>query len=165
MFGSKLSKPDSLTQGASCPAGPCAQATQSETWVCDQCQKAFPSKRALATHSGRAHGYRRLVKFYAIDQTCNACAKTYATRKRLIEHLRDAKDCLQTLQACFPPLSDEQVVAFDTVDHETTLALRAQGWGAAKALAPVAKSWARACLRQGRRKLHICTSSGASAIR
>jgi len=144
---------------------PCAQATQSETWVCDQCQKAFPSKRALATHSGRAHGYRRLVKFYAIDQTCNACAKTYATRKRLIEHLRDAKDCLQTLQACFPPLSDEQVVAFDTVDHETTLALRAQGWGAAKALAPVAKSWARACLRQGRRKLHICTSSGASAIR
>ena len=118
---------------------PCAQVTQSETWVCDQCQKAFPSKRALATHSGRAHGYRRLVKFFAIDQTCNACAKTYATRKRLIEHLRDATECLQTLQACFPPLSDEQVVAYDTLDHETTLTLRAQGWGAAKALAPARK--------------------------
>ena len=118
---------------------PCAQVTQRETWVRDQCQKAFPSKRALATHSGRAHGYRRLVKFFAIDQTCNACAKTYATRKRLIEHLRDATECLQTLQACFPPLSDEQVVAFDTIDHETTLTLRAQGWGAAKALAPARK--------------------------
>ena len=118
--------------------------------------KSLPSKRALATHSGRAHGYRRLVKFYAVDHTCNACAKTYATRKRLIEHLRDATECLHTLQACFPPLSDEQVVAFDAIDHETTLALRAQGWGAAKALA-------LACLRRGRKMPYTCTSNGASA--
>ena len=118
---------------------PCSQTSQAETWVCDQCQKAFPSKRALATHAGRAHGYRRMVKFYAVDSTCNACAKTYATRKRLIEHLRDATECLQILQACFPPLPDEQVIAFDAADQETTLALRAQGWGPAKALAPARK--------------------------
>ena len=118
---------------------PCTQTTQAETWVCDQCQKTYPSKRALATHAGRAHGYRRLVKFYAIDTTCNACAKVYATRKRLIEHLRDATECLQTLQACFPPLPDEEVIALDAADQETTLALRAQGWGPAKALAPARK--------------------------
>ena len=118
---------------------PCKQSTQSETWVCDQCQKAFASKRALATHAGRAHGYRRLVKYYAVDQACNVCAKIYATRKRLIEHLRDATKCLATLQACFPPLSDERVVALDKEDIDTTLALRAQGWGAAKALQPMRK--------------------------
>jgi len=115
---------------------PCKQSTQAETWICDQCQKAFASKRALATHAGRAHGYRRLVKFYAVDTICNACAKAFATRKRLIEHLRDAAECLQTLQACFPPLPDEQVIALDASDHEITLVLRAQGWGAAKALEP-----------------------------
>ena len=118
---------------------PCNATQPAERWICDQCSKAFPSKRALATHAGRAHGYRRLVKYYAVDQTCNACAKTYATRKRLIEHLRDAKECLQTLQACYPPLSDEQVVAMDTADHQVTLELRANGWGAAKALAPPRK--------------------------
>ena len=123
---------------------PCAQTLQSETWVCDQCQKAFPSKRALATHSGRAHGYRRLVKFYAVDQTCNACAKTYATRKRLIEHLRDASECLRTLQACFPcahrggeqPKLWPQHAGF--MDH--------------------------ACPLQGPKRPRKCTSNGAGAI-
>lgn len=109
------------------------------TWICDLCQKSFGSKRALATHSGRAHGYRRMVKYYAIDTTCNACAKSYHTRKRLIEHLKDAAQCLQTLQACFPPLSDEAVLELDAQDHDTTLELRAQGWQASKALTPMRK--------------------------
>ena len=118
---------------------PCPQQIHQNTWVCDLCNRAFPSKRALATHSGRAHGYRRMVKFYAVGEMCGACVKLYATRKRLIEHLRDATSCLQTLQACFPPLSDQQVLEMDTEDHATTLQLRAQGWGAAKALAPMRK--------------------------
>ena len=84
-------------------------------------------------------GYRRLVKYFAVDNVCNACAKIYHTRKRLIEHLRDATSCLQVLQACFPPLSDEQVVAMDAQDHATTLDLRSQGWGASKALIPMRK--------------------------
>lgn len=116
---------------------PAHQQADSETWVCDQCNKCFASRRALATHAGRAHGYRRLVKYFAVDNVCNACAKIYHTRKRLIEHLRDASLCLQVLQACFPPLSDDQVLALDAQDHATTLDLRAQGWGASKALIPM----------------------------
>lgn len=108
-------------------------------WVCDQCQKVFASRRALATHAGRAHGYRRLVKFFAVDNVCNACVKMYHSRKRLIEHLRDATLCLQTLQHCFPPLADAVVLAYDAEDHEVTLSLRAQGWNASKALAPMRK--------------------------
>ena len=118
---------------------PVSQQISTETWVCDQCSKRFASRRALATHAGRAHGYRRLVKFYAVDNVCNACAKIYHTRKRLIEHLRDSALCLQVLQACFPPLSDEQVLAFDAQDHNVTLALRAEGWGDRKALTPMRK--------------------------
>ena len=118
---------------------PVAQTLAAETWICDQCNKSFASRRALATHAGRAHGYRRLVKYYAVDNVCNACAKIYHTRKRLIEHLRDATACLHVLQACFPPLSDEQVIAMDAQDHATTLDLRAQGWGASKSLIPMRK--------------------------
>ena len=118
---------------------PVSQTCPAELWVCDQCQKSFASKKALATHSGRVHGYRRLMKYFAVDNVCNACVKMYNTRKRLIEHLRDATACLQTLQACFPPLPDEDVLAMDAADHETTLALRTQGWGPSKALAPTRK--------------------------
>ena len=118
---------------------PVSQLSNATTWVCDQCQKTFASKKALATHSGRAHGYRRVVKYFAVDNICNACAKIYHTRKRLIEHLRDATQCLATLQACFPPMSDAMVIALDEADHATTLELRAQGWGDRKALVPMRK--------------------------
>ena len=83
------------------------------------------------------HGYRRLVKFYAVHDVCNACNKLFHSRKRLIEHLGDSASCLATLQACFPPLSDEQVLAFDLEDQQSTHALRSLGWGATKALAPM----------------------------
>ena len=118
---------------------PVSQTICKDHWVCDQCQKVFASRRALATHAGRAHGYRRLVKFFAVDNVCNACVKMYHSRKRLIEHLRDATLCLQTLQHCFPPLADAVVLAYDAEDHEVTLSLRAQGWNASKALAPMRK--------------------------
>ena len=51
------------------------QSVQTETW------KTFASKRALASHAGRAHGYRRIVKFYAWGDVCNSCCKKYHARK------------------------------------------------------------------------------------
>ena len=61
---------------------PVQQSAQSETWSCDNCHKTFASKKALATHASRVHGYRRIVKFYAIGNTCNACCKCYHSRQR-----------------------------------------------------------------------------------
>lgn len=52
-------------------------------------------------------------------------------------HLADIPRCLRTLQACFPPLGDAQVLDLDAQDHELTLTLRAQGWGTSKALEPM----------------------------
>ena len=54
---------------------PVAQTVQAETWACDACDRTFASRRALATHAGRAHGYRRVVKYFAIGDVCNACCQ------------------------------------------------------------------------------------------
>ena len=42
---------------------PVDQTRPTETWACDTCSKTFASRKALATHAGRVHGYRRLVNF------------------------------------------------------------------------------------------------------
>ena len=116
---------------------PVAQTVQAETWACDACDKTFASRRALATHAGRAHGYRRVVKYFAIGDVCNACCKWYHSRKRFIEHLTFVPACLDVHQACFPALHDDKVIELDQEDHAHTLNMRLQGWGATKALLPV----------------------------
>ena len=118
---------------------PSAQSVRAESWTCEDCGKIFSSKRALASHAGRAHGYRRIVKFFAVDATCNSCGKFYHSRKRFIEHLKDVPACLETLQACFPALTDERVHELDQIDHEHTLKMRGEGWWSTKALLPVQK--------------------------
>ena len=116
---------------------PVDQATQAETWACDTCSKTFASRKALATHAGRVHGYRRLVKFFAVDDVCNSCCKIYHSRQRLVEHLKFVPSCLEVLQACFPPLDDATVQELDHIDNAHTVAMRQQGWWATKALQPV----------------------------
>eukprot|EP00435_Cladocopium_sp_Y103_P071808 s49_g38.t1 len=115
------------------------QATQrhTECWQCDLCSKTFASRRALASHAGRAHGYRRIVKYFAVGDVCLACGKWYHHRKRFIEHLKDVPACLEVLQQCFPPLDDDTVQQLDVEDHQHTLHMRAEGWWSTKALLPV----------------------------
>ena len=116
---------------------PLQQSAPAETWTCDTCSKSFASEKALATHAGRAHGYRRVVKYYAIGDTCHACCKWYHSRQRFIEHLKFVPSCLDVLQACFPALDDASVQTMDQADHAHTLSMRQQGWWATKALLPV----------------------------
>ena len=118
---------------------PIQQSAPAETWVCDTCSRAFASRKALATHAGRVHGYRRVEKFYAIGNTCHACCKCYHSRQRYIEHLKFVPGCLETMKACFPPLDDDVVQALDREDQAHTHTMRQQGWGATKALVPVRK--------------------------
>ena len=113
---------------------PCA-----ERWTCDQCDKWFGSRRALATHSARVHGYRRLVKLYAVGDTCQACCRCYHNRSRLAEHLRDATLCLETLQHCFPPVDDDHLAQLDAQEQQDNAPMKADGWGATKALHPMRK--------------------------
>ena len=120
---------------------PVTQVTQAETWACDSCTRTFASRKALATHAGRVHGYRRVMKFYAVDDVCNACCKIYHSRQRLIEHLKFVPTCLEVLQACFPPLEDDKVQELDQLDNAHTVAMRQQGRWATKALTPVLRTF------------------------
>ena len=79
-----------------------SQQVQSK-WQCDLCQRCFPSKRGLASHAARTHGYKRIERYYALHATCDACGKYYHARARLLMHLYDCPACLLTLQHCFSP--------------------------------------------------------------
>ena len=57
---------------------PVSQSAPRDTWICDHCGQAFSSRKALATHSGRMHGYRRLVKFFAVDDVCNCLFQAFS---------------------------------------------------------------------------------------
>ena len=92
-------------------------------WTCDQCQQWFASKRALASHSARVHGYRRLVKFYAVGDVCQSCCRWYHNRSRLAEHLGY--------------VSDERLAELDAEEWHCNAELRRDGWGATKALRPM----------------------------
>ena len=92
-------------------------------WTCDQCQQWFASKRALASHSARVHGYRRLVKFYAVGDVCQSCCRWYHNRSRLAEHLGY--------------VSDERLAELDAEEWHCNSELRRDGWGATKALRPM----------------------------
>ena len=90
---------------------PSQRPRMNERWGCDQCDKWFMSKKALASHSARMHGYRNIVLFYATGDTCQSCCRWFHNRSRLVEHLRVATSCMATLQACFPPISEQLLKA------------------------------------------------------
>ena len=116
---------------------PSSPAPCAERWTCEKCNRGFASKKALAAHAARSHGYRRVVALYAMGDTCQACGKWFHARSRLTMHLRDAETCLSTLQHCYPPVTDEALAMLDAEEKETTQCMRKDGWGATKALLPM----------------------------
>lgn len=138
---------------------PSQQTLAAQKWTCDQCDKWFVSKRALASHSARAHGYRNIVKFFAVGDTCQHCCRWYHNRSRLVEHLRDATSCMEVLRACFPPISDEKLAQYDALILEATAALKKEGWGATKALNPMRKVYGPALPPADSDARDSCTTS------
>lgn len=107
-----------------------------EKWQCEQCNRCFPSKRGLASHAARVHGYKRIERFYATHATCDACGKFYHARARLLMHLYDCPECLRTIQACFPPATEEEVKKLDDEGQQYASDMRQQGWWKTKAFQP-----------------------------
>ena len=108
-----------------------------ERWTCELCNGVFGSKKALAAHAARRHGYRNIVLLYAVGDECQACCRRFHNRSRLVEHLRAASLCLRTLQHCFPPISDECLAQLDELERNATALLKKDGWGQTKALLPM----------------------------
>lgn len=110
-----------------------------ERWTCEICNGAFGSKKALAAHAARSHGYRHVVLLYAVGDDCHVCCRRFHNRSRLVMHLRQATSCLQTIQQCFPPISDGCLAQLDEQEKIATDKLRQDGWGQTKALRPMCK--------------------------
>eukprot|EP00435_Cladocopium_sp_Y103_P015128 s3107_g3.t1 len=106
-------------------------------WQCDLCSDCFASKRALAMHACKVHGYKQKVRFWAAGSTCNKCCQCFHSRKRLAVHLAGNARCFDAYQACFPPLAAETVDELDAQDRVDAAQLRKHGWWATKAFAPV----------------------------
>jgi len=109
---------------------------RSAQWQCLQCEQLFSSRRALAMHSAKRHGYKTLVKHFAVDGTCPNCARVFHSRVRLCCHLRTATVCLERIRASFPPLSVDTMKLLDATDREHAHCMHQQGWLASKAKLP-----------------------------
>ena len=109
---------------------------QTEVWRCEICSEQFGSKRALAMHAHKKHQYRKIAKYFAIDGLCNACMKQFHCRSRLCNHLNGRRQCLDILQAVFPPLPEEVVEQLDQEDRNTASQLKQEGWRSTKAFEP-----------------------------
>ena len=110
-----------------------------EKWQCDLCNRCFPSRRGLAVHSARSHGYKRIERYFASGDVCDACGKLFHARARLLSHLYECTTCFTTLQACFPPMAEETVTELDDIDTQYAVDMRKQGWWTTKAFLPPLK--------------------------
>ena len=126
---------DLLQHGVSLP-GEVVEAP-SAVWQCDQCPMSFPTKRGLAMHSHKSHGYRNVVRYFAVDHVCNVCMKMYHCRARLRTHLQSSSTCLNALTACFLPVDESVADAMDAEERERNRLLKKDGWWSTKAFQPV----------------------------
>ena len=125
--------------GATLPEEP-ASTILPEQWQCDLCNKIFASTRALAMHASREHGYRKKVRYYASGDTCPVCCQLFHARSRLAVHLEHNPKCYEIVQACWPPLPEEEVAQLDHDDKTAEADLRKEGWWATKAFAPAIRT-------------------------
>ena len=108
-------------------------------WQCEFCDAQFKSRRALAMHSSKVHGYTRRSKYFIDSDVCHACLKKYHTLARAITHLDHNPRCATILDACFGPLPEEEVAASTEALREHAVELRQAGWQPTKAFYPVVR--------------------------
>jgi len=87
-------------------------------WHCDECESAWPTKRALRSHQAAKHGHRRWVRWYVADGTCPVCRANHWTRLRAMTHLQyHAPRCADAIwYGGLPTLPEEEVERLDALD-------------------------------------------------
>eukprot|EP00438_Fugacium_kawagutii_P002720 Skav222422 [mRNA] locus=scaffold2890:171634:188316:+ [translate_table: standard] len=116
-------------------------APPSPEWCCEVCAATFSSRRALATHAYKVHGYRAEVRYYGDTGLCNACGLLFHDRARLHRHLLGSSDCFDTLRATAPPLTEAEVDDLDEAARTRAKELKQQGWLPTKALVAVQQTY------------------------
>eukprot|EP00435_Cladocopium_sp_Y103_P037245 s1928_g9.t2 len=110
-------------------------------WHCDLCDATFATSKQLAVHSVRTHGYRSIMKHFARDGRCAHCARDFHTRTRLCAHFHSKPDCLRHHQACFVPLTPDELHELDASGRQHTRSLKQQGWLPTKAMIPAVRAY------------------------
>ena len=88
-----------------------------QTFPCTECQQSFSTKQALAVHSCKAHGTKRLQRRYVVTTHCEVCLVEFWTRERLVCHLAEKSSICWANYVAFPPrLSEAQANELDAVD-------------------------------------------------
>eukprot|EP00438_Fugacium_kawagutii_P018606 Skav234501 [mRNA] locus=scaffold1613:29949:34970:- [translate_table: standard] len=116
-------------------------APPSPEWQCEVCAATFGSRRALATHAYKVHGYRAEVRYYGDSGLCNACGLLFHDRARLHRHLLGSSVCFDTYRATAPPLTEAEVDDLDEAARCAARALKQQGWLPTKALVAVQQTF------------------------
>ena len=106
----------------------------SNVWTCGHCGSTFASRRALAMHASKLHGYK--PEYFVLDVDCIACGKRYFTRQRNLRHFQTSTKCAESLLSCFTPACEEVVVLADKCAGEQAAALIKRGWTPMKAFSP-----------------------------
>ena len=108
-------------------------------WCCSVCHMSFRSKRAVAMHASKVHGYRQKAKYFVLGEDCMACGKRFFSRQRNIRHFQMSQTCSAWIMACFAPADEDTVEAADVVDRQYAQKMLRQGWQPVKALCPPLK--------------------------
>ena len=106
-------------------------------WICELCDVPFQSRRALAMHASKVHGYVRRFKYFIDGDVCHGCLKKYHTLARAVTHLDHNPRCAALLDARFGPLSDAEVAVSSELLREQAMELKQAGWQSTKAFCPV----------------------------
>ena len=105
-------------------------------WTCGQCGSTFASRRALAMHASKLHGYKPEAKYFVLGADCIACGKRYFTRQRNLRHFQTSTKCAERLLSCFTPAREEEVATADQLAGEQATALIKRGWTPMKSFSP-----------------------------
>ena len=108
-------------------------------WQCEQCDKQFKSRRALAMHASKVHGYVRRSKYFIDSDVCHACLRKYHALARALVHLDHNPGCTAQLDACFGPMDEETVAVSSDQLREHAASYKVAGWQATKAFYPVVR--------------------------
>ena len=107
---------------------------------CAECETAWKTRRALAMHCTKKHGYKSSCRSWASGNWCHACGKLYHQRIRLMRHLHGKQKCLEHIQACFPPLPPGASQVLDDETLQEAQQYRTAGWAPHRALLPATRT-------------------------
>ena len=98
-------------------------------FVCNKCDCAFASQRALESHCRAKHGERLKIREYVDSCTCPCCGTDFRQRLRCIAHLSDRRrtKCSEWVIENCPKLPAKIITKLDETDRELRRAAQRLG--------------------------------------